>query len=69
MHISNLEFSSVELLTEIECEWAEWSPCSQSCGGGVRKRQTITNRLKDNGHCASVYEKAVCNDEICPGNY
>ncbi|XP_047443825.1 hemicentin-1 isoform X2 [Mugil cephalus] len=51
-------------------EWAEWSPCSVSCGVGAQKRlRRCNNPLPANGgrHCAgSNTEKRSCQGKPCP---
>ncbi|XP_019730955.1 hemicentin-1 isoform X2 [Hippocampus comes] len=51
-------------------EWAEWSPCSLTCGIGSQKRQRqCNNPLPANGgrHCAgSGTETRSCHGKPCP---
>lgn len=52
-------------------EWAEWGPCSVSCGVGNQKRLRKCNKpLPANGgrHCAgSDAETRSCQGKPCPG--
>lgn len=52
-------------------EWAEWGPCSVSCGVGSQKRlRQCNNPLPANGgrHCAgSDTETRSCQGKPCPG--
>ena len=52
-------------------EWAEWGPCSVSCGVGSQKRlRQCNNPLPANGgrHCAgSNAETRSCQGKPCPG--
>uniref|UniRef100_A0A3P8RV43 Complement factor properdin n=1 Tax=Amphiprion percula TaxID=161767 RepID=A0A3P8RV43_AMPPE len=56
-------------------EWAEWAPCSVSCGAGAQKRlRQCNNPLPANGgrHCAgSDLETCSCQGKPCPvaGNW
>ncbi|XP_051232997.1 hemicentin-1 isoform X2 [Dicentrarchus labrax] len=56
-------------------EWAEWGPCSVSCGVGLQKRlRQCNNPLPANGgrHCAgSDTESRSCQGKPCPvdGNW
>ncbi|AWP10692.1 putative hemicentin-1 [Scophthalmus maximus] len=56
-------------------EWAEWGPCSVSCGVGLQKRlRQCNNPLPANGgrHCAGVEtETRSCRGKPCPvdGNW
>ncbi|XP_034438633.1 hemicentin-1 isoform X1 [Hippoglossus hippoglossus] len=56
-------------------EWAEWGPCSVSCGVGAQKRQRqCNNPLPANGgrHCAGLEkETRGCQGKPCPvdGNW
>ncbi|XP_035509461.1 hemicentin-1 [Morone saxatilis] len=56
-------------------EWAEWGPCSVSCGVGLQKRlRQCNNPLAANGgrHCAgSDRESRSCQGKPCPvdGNW
>uniref|UniRef100_A0A3P8RSV1 Complement factor properdin n=1 Tax=Amphiprion percula TaxID=161767 RepID=A0A3P8RSV1_AMPPE len=51
-------------------EWAEWAPCSVSCGAGAQKRlRQCNNPLPANGgrHCAgSDLETCSCQGKPCP---
>lgn len=52
-------------------EWAEWAPCSVTCGVGAQKRLRLCNNpLPANGgrHCAgSNTETRRCQGKPCPG--
>lgn len=52
-------------------EWAEWGPCSVSCGVGSQKRlRQCNNPLPANGgrHCpGSDSETRSCQGKPCPG--
>ena len=55
------------------CQWApfaEWTPCSQSCGGGLQTRSRIQLQSASNGGlaCAGLgTEEQECNLQACPG--
>lgn len=52
--------------------WAEWTPCTRSCGGGTSQRNRIClfpkcrdyNYYQCDGEC---YEKQSCNEQCCHG--
>ena len=52
-------------------EWCPFTPCSVTCGGGVKHRsRTCTNPPPENGgkHCDQLgpeKESQVCNTEAC----
>ncbi|VDK74613.1 unnamed protein product [Litomosoides sigmodontis] len=44
--------------------WGYWSPCSETCGRGVRKR--VRKCYGDGGQCSgNEYEREVCNVRRC----
>ena len=55
----------------VDCQWTEWegwSPCSKSCGDGIRERQRNVSREALNGGdscqgAAAAFEE--CNDGPC----
>ena len=55
----------------MDCQWTEWegwSPCSKSCGDGIRERQRNVSREALNGGdscqgAAAAFEE--CNDGPC----
>ena len=55
------------------CEWsrfAEWTPCSKSCGGGAQTRSRVQAQASRNGGkaCAGLAtERRACNAQACPG--
>jgi hypothetical protein len=48
-------------------DWSAWSPCSASCGGGVRERSRGVTRLDAFGGqaCGATIEVSECNTEPC----
>ncbi|OII75588.1 uncharacterized protein cubi_02109 [Cryptosporidium ubiquitum] len=55
-----------------DCEvgqWSVWSPCSASCGGGVKRRQReIQVPATGGGRCEfELNQKVGCNGFKCPG--
>ena len=60
-------------------DWSDWSPCSQSCGGGTRGRTRVCKegkfgaRHSDDlcptpGHATFEQQWETCNTDICPKN-
>merc|ERR1719367_1132314 len=49
---AELEQCGNEPCPSVDCEWTEWegwSPCSKSCGDGIRERQRNVSREALNG--------------------
>ena len=48
--------------------WSEWSTCSSTCGGGVRRRNRTCGLLsRDTGECLGEGEQEEkCGDQVCP---
>eukprot|EP01053_Blabericola_migrator_P003450 Blabericola_migrator_1__3449@NODE_2017_length_3414_cov_95_709292_g165_i1_p1_GENE_NODE_2017_length_3414_cov_95_709292_g165_i1NODE_2017_length_3414_cov_95_709292_g165_i1_p1_ORF_typecomplete_len1088_score114_58TSP_1/PF00090_19/7_4e08TSP_1/PF00090_19/1_3e11TSP_1/PF00090_19/4_8e10TSP_1/PF00090_19/2_6e08TSP_1/PF00090_19/3_5e09TSP_1/PF00090_19/8e09TSP_1/PF00090_19/91TSP_1/PF00090_19/3_8e10TSP_1/PF00090_19/5_3e07TSP_1/PF00090_19/8_4e11TSP_1/PF00090_19/8_3e09TSP_1/PF00090_19/1_6e11TSP_1/PF00090_19/1_8e11 len=47
-------------------EWSDWSACSQSCGGGLSRRQRRITQHPVGGTCPDLEETRVCNPDPCP---
>ncbi|KAK7485590.1 hypothetical protein BaRGS_00023165, partial [Batillaria attramentaria] len=51
-------------------EWAEWTPCTVTCGNGTQSRErTCTNPVPANGgtNCSGLSsETQPCNTHVCP---
>ncbi|KAL8625611.1 hypothetical protein ACOMHN_043886 [Nucella lapillus] len=49
-------------------DWAEWSSCSVSCGGGTQKRtRNCTGPLHGGANCTGpADDQRSCNDHYCP---
>ena len=48
-------------------DWAAWSECSQTCGGGSRTRARECRKGRDYGDCPGDYQQSeVCKDQSCP---
>merc|ERR1719367_1067626 len=68
---AELEQCGNEPCPSVDCEWTEWegwSPCSKSCGDGIRERQRNVSREALNGGdscqgAAAAFEE--CNDGPC----
>ncbi|XP_063781355.1 SCO-spondin-like [Pseudophryne corroboree] len=60
--------------TDVQCPvygpWADWGPCSVSCGGGHRWRSRVcTERGPDGAACGTeTHEVEECNDWPCPAD-
>ena len=50
--------------------WQKWSDCTDTCGGGIRKRRReCNNPAPENGglKCPGpAEEEEACNEEPCP---
>lgn len=50
-------------------EWITWSPCSVSCGEGVRSRERYVKQFPDDGfactHSTEETEPCTVNDDCC----
>ena len=55
---------------ETDCvfQWTDWSPCSQSCGGGqsVRTRDCVLPLERAQGCQGEARQTRECNDNVCP---
>ena len=57
----------------VNCElsfWGDWSLCSATCGGGLKKSNRTINQSALNGgsSCAEELNRTMeCNIEPCPG--
>eukprot|EP00937_MAST-01D_sp_MAST-1D-sp2_P001076 g1076.t1 len=47
-----------------------WSPCSQSCGGGIKthSRLIVSPASRGGKPCPALDEFAVCNSHVCPAD-
>ena len=54
-------------------EWGAWSPCSQSCEGGVQSRQRSCDSpapSKGGRDCeGAALEERMCNIDPCPREF
>lgn len=56
-------------------EWNGWTPCSVTCGRGIKKRQRFCTNPEPAyggvacGHLGSGEEAVQCYDVNCPGEY
>lgn len=50
-------------------EWITWSPCSVSCGAGVRSRERYVKQFPDDGFACTLpteeTEPCTVNEECC----
>eukprot|EP01012_Entosiphon_sulcatum_P049574 TRINITY_DN6820_c0_g1_i5.p1 TRINITY_DN6820_c0_g1~~TRINITY_DN6820_c0_g1_i5.p1 ORF type:complete len:1020 (+),score=28.13 TRINITY_DN6820_c0_g1_i5:698-3757(+) len=51
----------------VVAQWDNWGPCSQSCGGGERKRlrAVITQAANGGAACPALEEYERCNEQPC----
>ena len=70
---SRMEECNTETCFGSDCRWSpfsEWSECSKTCGGGVRRSTRKVLQIASDGgrDCLGDYEKIEgCNKEPCPG--
>ncbi|XP_069586533.1 SCO-spondin-like [Ranitomeya imitator] len=64
----NGTFSCTEEICPVYGPWADWSPCSVTCGGGYRWRnRTCTEDSPGAVTCGSeTHEEEECNSSACP---
>ncbi|XP_072179385.1 uncharacterized protein [Diadema setosum] len=64
-------FCEVAIIHGNWSEWTEWSPCSESCGGGIWNRTRECTNPPPNEHgmpCEGHdFEEEACNTQKCPG--
>ena len=53
-------------ICSVDCKWAQWSSCSQTCGPGTRTRK-IEVPANHGGLNCTGRDKERCNDRECPG--
>ena len=64
--------SPSSLASPVDCEyqdWAVWTSCSVTCGGGTKSRRKFIKTNAQNGgrECDNNnLEKIQCNTQICP---
>ena len=49
-------------------QWSDWSPCSQTCGGGLslRTRECVLPLERAAGCDGEAREERECNNNLCP---
>uniref|UniRef100_A0A8C7GFH5 Spondin-1 n=1 Tax=Oncorhynchus kisutch TaxID=8019 RepID=A0A8C7GFH5_ONCKI len=61
--------SEEDVSTCMMSEWISWSPCSESCGMGMRYRERYIKQFPEDGSICSLNteetEKCVVNDDCC----
>ncbi|XP_077125438.1 SCO-spondin-like [Ranitomeya variabilis] len=64
----NGTFSCTEEMCPVYGPWADWSPCSVTCGGGYRWRnRTCTEDSPGGVTCGNeTHEEEECNSSACP---
>ncbi|KAL5016463.1 hypothetical protein ScPMuIL_006052 [Solemya velum] len=69
------ESAEIEICNDISCPvdgswklWVDWSPCTVSCGGGLRNRSRECDEAKFNGtDCIGPAEQSeLCETDPCP---
>lgn len=69
VQLRTIVFYSVEASTCMMSEWISWSPCSASCGMGMRSRERYVKQFPEDGSSCTLpteeTEKCVVNDECC----
>uniref|UniRef100_A0A8C8IN39 Spondin-1 n=1 Tax=Oncorhynchus tshawytscha TaxID=74940 RepID=A0A8C8IN39_ONCTS len=64
--------SEEDVSTCMMSEWISWSPCSESCGMGMRYRERYIKQFPEDGSICSLNteetEKCVVNDDCSPSN-
>jgi len=62
-------------LFSVKAEWSQWSPCSATCGNGVRVRVTLCTNIDDkplDDDCQQILQKSEekhCYLRDCPGEW
>merc|ERR1712055_924480 len=59
--------------TPVHGGWSEWSSCSKSCGGGLKKRRCTNPKPANGGRdCIALLHYITwtwkCNDQKCPSS-
>ena len=52
--------------------WGDWTKCSKTCGGGIRKKIRHEQTPAQNGGLGCIgseIQTESCNDQECPGIY
>lgn len=67
--ITKLTLTFTDASTCMMSEWITWSPCSMSCGAGVRSRERYVKQFPDDGfactHSTEETEPCTVNDDCC----
>lgn len=62
-------FCSLEASTCMMSEWISWSPCSASCGMGMRSRERYVKQFPEDGSSCTLpteeTEKCAVNEDCC----
>ena len=53
-------------ICSVDCKWAQWSDCSQTCGTGTKRRKVEVPANHGGLNCTGR-DKKSCNDRMCPG--
>ena len=59
-------FLRPNLYVSVDCEWSEWSSCSQTCGPAQASRSILISAEHGGQNCTGARSR-YCNAEKCPG--
>jgi hypothetical protein len=63
---SNVSVIYKERCPDVNCNVTDWSSCSKTCGGGIRKRTILENSQGNGDSCRNYPLEEMCNTQPCP---